>query len=167
MLFLKNSRKKMAALVASVAILLGGSQGATASSATTTFQVTASVVSSCTISATNLVFGNYTLAQLDGTSTVTVTCTNGSAFKIGLNAGTGTGATVLARKMTSGANTLNYALYQDTSRATNWGNTPGTDTVNGTGNGSAQSYTVYGRIAANQSSAIGAYTDTITATVNF
>ena len=46
---------------------------------------------------------------------------------------TGTGGTVTARKMTSGANTLSYGLYQDIARATNWGNTPGTDTVNTTG----------------------------------
>ena len=166
MLFLKNSRKKMAALVASVVILLGGSQGATASSATTTFQVTASVVSSCTISATNLAFGGYTLAQLDAQSSLTVTCTNGAAYKVALSAGNGSGATVAARKMSSGSNTLTYSLYRDSARSTVWGTTTA-DSASGTGNGAAQTLVVYGRIPANQSSPIGSYTDTITATITF
>lgn len=162
-----KSIKKRALLLASTATLLMGTPITSASSATTTFTVTASVISSCTIAASNLSFGNYTLAQLDSTTTLSVTCTSGSVVKIGLNAGTGTGATVSARKMTYSTNTLNYSLYQDSGRTTNWGNTPGTDTVNTTGTGAAQTFTIYGRIPANQASPIGSYTDTITATVNF
>ena len=157
-----KSIKNKAALVCLLTLLLLGPPKA---SAATVFTVTASVVASCTIVTTDISFGSYTLAQLDNTSTVTVTCTTGSVGKIGSNAGAGSGATVTARKMTSGANTLSYGLYQDSSRANNWGNTPGTDTVNTTGTGTPQVFTVYGRIPANQTSPIGTYT--ITATVNF
>jgi spore coat protein U-like protein len=159
----KNSLKN---LLASCVIILASSADA-ASTATTTFSVTAAVGSACTIASTNLAFGTYTLAQLDGSSTVTVTCTSGAVVKIGLNAGTGSGATVSARKMASGSNTLNYGLYSDSARSVVWGNTPGTDTVNTTGTGSAQPFTIYGRIPANQTSPVGSYSDTITATVNF
>ena len=48
-----------------------------------------------------------------------------------------------------------------------WGNTVSTDTVAGTGNGSGQSYTVYGRIPAQTTPAPGNYADTITVTVTY
>jgi spore coat protein U-like protein len=161
-----NLKKSIKSLAAAMMIVLTNSADA-ASTATSTFSVTSVVSSVCTIASTNLSFGTYTLVQLDGTSTVTVTCSAGTNFKVGLNAGTGSGATVSARKMTSGSNSLNYGMYRDSNRSLNWGNTPGTDTVNGTGTGSAQAFTLYGRIPANQSSPVGNYSDTITATVTF
>lgn len=140
-----------------------------AGTATTTFQVTATVASNCGISATTLGFGTYhTDVQLDGTSTVTVTCTSGLAYNVGLDKGIN-GADVTHRAMNSGVNTLSYSLFSDSSRTVNWGNTVGTDTVSGTGNGSAQPLTVYGRIPAVQPTYVpaGSYADTITATVSF
>lgn len=141
---------------------------ALAATATATFAVTATVAATCVISASALAFGTYTGVQVDATSTVTATCSNTTAYSIGLGAGAGSGATVTARKMTGpGAAQLAYSLSQDAGRATNWGNTPGTDTVAGTGNGNAQALTVNGRVAAGQVVAPGTYTDTITATINF
>ena len=136
-------------------LLSGQAQAATA---TTTFSVTA----------TNLAFGAYTTAQVDNTSTISVTCTKGTTYNVGLDAGTSAGATVTTRKMTGpGGDTLAYALYQDSARTINWGNTVSTDTVIGTGNGSAQTLTVYGRVPAGQFVTPGAYTDTITATITY
>jgi len=48
-----------------------------------------------------------------------------------------------------------------------WGNTVYIDTVSATGNGAAQSYTVYGRIPAQTTPAPNTYTDTITITVTY
>jgi spore coat protein U-like protein len=139
-----------------------------AATTTGTFTVSSTVTATCSVSAGNLAFGSYTGAQVDATSTITVTCTNGSPYKIGLDAGTGSGATVSTRKMTSGGNTLNYSLYSDAGRTTNWGNTVGVDTLDtGTGSGSAQNVTVYGRIPASQLSPAGSYSDTITVTITF
>ncbi|MGH8865300.1 MAG: Csu type fimbrial protein [Burkholderiales bacterium] len=141
-----------------------------AGTATTTFTVTATVAAACTISATNLAFGTYSetaAPPTDGSSTVTTTCTKAAAYDIGLNAGGGTGATVAARKMTSGANLLTYSLFQDAARAVVWGNTIGTDTVALVGTGLTVPTTVFGRIPALQNVAVGSYTDTITATVTF
>jgi spore coat protein U-like protein len=135
---------------------------------TTTFNVTATVQATCLVSATAMGFGTYTGVAIPTTSTVSVTCTNTTPYNVGLNAGTSTGATVSARKMTGPAGALlTYALYSDSGRTTNWGNTVGTDTVSGIGNGSAQPLTVYGQLAASQYLAPGAYTDTITATVTW
>jgi len=135
--------------------------------ATTTFQVTATVNATCLISATNLAFGTYTGTQVDATSTITVTCTNTTAWNIGLSAGTCPGATVTTRCMLNGTAHLNYAMYRDASRTLNWGNTVGTDTLAGTGSGSAQVNTVFGRVPAGAFPAPGGYLDTITATITF
>jgi spore coat protein U-like protein len=62
---------------------------------------------------------------------------------------------------------VTYSLYSDSGRATVWGNTVGTNTVAGTGNGASQSYTVYGRAPAQTTPAAGTYTDTVTVTVTY
>lgn len=139
-----------------------------AATTTTTFNITATVVATCQISAAPLAFGNYSGALTNSTSTIIATCTNTSPYNIGLNAGTATGATVTARKMTGpAAALLNYNLYSNAGMTTNWGNTVGTDTVTGTGSGTAQNLTVYGSIPAGQLIAPGSYTDTITATITY
>jgi spore coat protein U-like protein len=148
----------------SALIPINTSSGATT---TSTFQVTATVASSCTVTATSLAFGNYTLAQLDGSSTITATCTNGTTYTIGLDAGSFAGATTSTRRMTGpSAAGLSYSLFSDSGRTTNWGNVAGS-WVSGTGTGAAQVLTVFGRIPANQTALIGNYTDTVTVTVTF
>jgi spore coat protein U-like protein len=62
---------------------------------------------------------------------------------------------------------LGYKLFSNSGRATNWGNTVGTDTVTGTGTGNSQSLTVYGQVHAGQYFKPGSYTDTITATITY
>ena len=135
----------------------------------TTFSASATVTSNCAVSATNLNFGSIGLlsANLDASSTVTAACTNGAPYNVGLNAGAGTGATVAARKMTNGANTVTYSLYTNASRTTVWGNTVGTNTVGGTGSGSNQNLTVFGRMPPQTTPAPATYTDTIIVTVTY
>lgn len=144
---------------------------ASAQSAQTTMDVSATVVKSCVISATNLAFGNYdptAATPADASSSITVTCTPGTSFTVGLNAGTVAGATVTSRKMASGTNRLSYALYSDAARTTNWGNTPGTDTpAAGTALVTPSVLTVYGRVPAQQAVVAGSYTDTVTITVSY
>lgn len=139
----------------------------TLTTATTSFTLTVTIASSCSITATALAFGSYTGGLVNNTSTLSVTCTSGTAYNVGLSAGTSTGATVTSRAMTgpSGA-LLKYTLYSNSGRTTNWGNTTGS-WVAGTGTGAAQSLTVYGQIPAAQYPTPGSYTDTITATVNY
>jgi spore coat protein U-like protein len=148
--------------------LLGGE--ARAATATTTFNVQMTIAASCIInSASTLNFGSSGViaANVDQTSTLQVQCTNTTPYTISLDAGTGTGATVAARKMTNGANTITYSLYSDAGRTTVWGNTIGTNTVAGTGNGASQPYTVYGRVPPQTTPAAALYTDTITVTVTY
>lgn len=136
----------------------------------TTFNVTATVTASCqNLSAGALAFGTYdplSGSTTTGTSTVTVTCTQDAAYTISLNAGTS--GSLSTRTMTSGSNTLNYNLYKDASYTTIWGDGTGSsEQLSATGNGTAQSATVYGRIPASQNVGIGSYSDTITVTVDY
>ena len=140
---------------------------AVAATATGTFAVTATVQATCLVSATPLAFGTYTGTVLNNTANLTITCTNTTPYNILLNPGTSTGATVTTRKMTFGAFTLGYTLSANVGQTTNWGQTIGTDTVVGTGNGTAQTVTVYGQLTAGQFVNPGAYADTITATISY
>jgi spore coat protein U-like protein len=162
---------KRAALFSATIFMATSAPIADAATTTTTFPVTATVLKSCIVNANPLNFGNYDPtagAALDGTTTLSVLCTVGTSFTVGLSAGTSTGATVTTRKMVNGANTLSYALYEEAARTNNWGNTPGTDTpLATTAPVLATSLTVYGRVPAGQNVPAGAYSDTITVTVNY
>ena len=141
---------------------------AQANPATTTFNVTATVLKDCIVSATALPFGNYIGAVVNVSSTVTVTCTNSTAYTVGLNAGLTTSATVTTRQMgiTQPAGGLNYSLLTTSFTGSNWGNTSGS-WVSGTGSGAAQPLTVYGVLPAGQYVPPGSYTDTIAVTVTY
>jgi spore coat protein U domain-containing protein, fimbrial subunit CupE1/2/3/6 len=163
------SRPKMKIAIAAL-LLLPLANASNASTVTSTFTVQVTVTSACVInSASTLNFGNsgVLVANVDNTSTLQVQCTNTTPYNIGLDAGTGSGATVAVRKMTSGSNAINYSLYSDAGRATVWGETIGSNTVTGTGSGASQSYTVYGRVPAQTTPAAATYTDTITVTVTY
>ncbi len=135
---------------------------------TTNVPITAAVQPVCTISATNLNFGAYSLAQLDGQSQIQLSCASGASWNVGLNAGTDAGATVSTRRMTGPSPfKLGYSLFSNAGRTVNWGNTVGTDTVSGTGTGTTQSLNVFGRIPASQTVGPGSYRDTIVVTITF
>jgi len=167
---LKPKCKLALAAALTVACLLQSVVPPLAATATSSFTVSITIAATCTInSASTLNFGNQGIlsTNVDQTSTIQVTCTNTTPYNIGLDAGTGTGATVTTRKMTSGGATVNYTLYSDSGRTTIWGNTVGTNTVAATGNGTGQNYTAYGRVSSQTTPAPGTYTDTITVTVTY
>ena len=152
-----------------VALMPAAGQSATV---TTTFTVQITITSACSIvSATNMNFGSVGVIGVlgvDTTSTITVQCTSLAPYTIGLSAGTGSGATVAARLMTSGAsNTVGYSLYQDVAHALVWGTTIGTNTVAGIGSGASQSFTIYGHVPSQLTPPAAVYNDTITVTVTY
>lgn len=165
--------KRLLQLLIAGALVVPTASALAATTKTASFTASATVLTTCSVTAGNLAFGDIdplTLATtpVDATSTIDVTCTNGTAYDVGLDAGT-TGATVDARQMTDGStNTLDYSLFSDSTRSTNWGDTIDTDTVAGTGNGTAQTLTVYGRVPSGQNTVkAGAYTDTVTVTLTY
>jgi spore coat protein U-like protein len=112
----------------------------------------------------NMNLGTYTGAvSTAGSTSIRVNCTAGSSnYTIGLNAGTGAGATTSTRKMTGPASaTLNYGLFRDAAHAQNWGNVVGVDTASGSGSTSVRNFTIYPQTLAGQLVAPGTYVDTI------
>lgn len=161
-------QRKILAVSTLVAGIAGFAAATNAAQDSDTFLVSATVNSACTITANPLSFGAYDAAgaNVDSSTTLDITCTTGSNYQIGLDGGS-TAADVNARAMSGPGANLSYALFQDSSRTTNWGNTFGTDTVAGSGTGSAQSVTVYGRLFSGQFTTAGFYSDTVVATIDF
>jgi spore coat protein U-like protein len=134
------------------------------------FQVSATAVDSCIMAASDHAFGTYdplASSPTDASSAITVTCTLDISYQIGLDAGTGIGATIANRKMMRGADALNYSLYRDGARLLIWGNSVGIDTVAGFGTGIPVAHTVHSRIPPKQPVRRGAYVDTITVTLMY
>ncbi|MCD9031468.1 spore coat U domain-containing protein [Luteimonas sp. Y-2-2-4F] len=147
----------------------GGSGGG---SITFPFSAQATVPHHCTLSsATDLAFGTVAgrVAQpVDQASTLTFACTGRTPWQVALDDGLyASGATRRMRLETGGEHYVAYELYRDPARTLRWGATPGSDTATGTGTGSAQSLTVYGRVPAVQVAPAGDYRDTVTVTVTY
>jgi spore coat protein U-like protein len=136
---------------------------------TTTLNVTASVVTACSISGGTLAFGTYTGAEIDQTATLTVICTSQGPYSIGLSKGLGNGASTSNRWMTGATHNepLYYALYLNAYHGTNWDDYNGTNVYSGNGTGSSQTIPVYGVLAANTPLVTDTYSDTITVTITY
>lgn len=139
--------------------------------ANTSFTVSASVSPNCLVSATTLDFGTEGVlsTNIDATNAIDVRCTAGTPWTASLNAGSGAGGTVNLRRMTGpGGATVAYTIYRNAARTEVWGDgTAGTQTVSGTGTGSAQPQTGYGRVPPQATPAPAAYSDTIVVTVTY
>lgn len=150
-----------AALIASLAFT-----AANAATRTTTFQASASVAATCNINSAGVPdFGSRPGTQNNNKRVITVTCTNATPYDLGLDAGTGAGATVTAMTGPEAA-LLNDSLLRDSAQALNPGNTAGTD-AGVAGNDVAQASTVFDTIPTGQPPAPGSNTDTITVTLTF
>jgi len=165
---MKNFVRGAAAFIAALA-----GAPAFATDATSSLDVNATVTANCTVSTTAVAFGNVDVTSgqaAQGTGSVIVTCTNGTAWSAAADAGAGAGADLTHRKMASGANQLGYSLFTDSSRTQLWGDgvEGATSTFSGTGTGSAQTKTVYGLIAAGQTGVpAGDYADAVQVTVSY
>jgi spore coat protein U-like protein len=145
---------------------------ALAQSAPDDMGVTLTVEASCTISVGTLDFGNIATlttgaGDINASTDISVTCTSEAPYQIGL--GLGLNALTTQRRLFNSAATanthLNYGLFRNNARDLAWGATKGTDTASGTGNGTAQTHTVYGSVPSGQNVSLGDYADTVTATV--
>ncbi|MEO8740811.1 MAG: spore coat protein U domain-containing protein [Casimicrobiaceae bacterium] len=136
---------------------------------------------SCSTSVTPLGFGTYDVfsgTPDDSTATLSVTCTQVSTpvgnLPVTASLSQGSSGTFATRQMKSGANSLSYNMYANATRTTVFGDgTAGTSTISGTfpftavGQSFTGTGTIYGRIPAGQDVAVGAYTDSIVATVTY
>jgi spore coat protein U domain-containing protein, fimbrial subunit CupE1/2/3/6 len=160
--------RSVALLAATVGLFSSGS--AFAGTATTTMGVSMTITAGCSASATPVGFGTASVlsSAITANGGISVTCTNTTPYNVGLDQGAGSGATVAGRLMTGPSSaTVSYGLFQDSAMSKNWGKTVGTDTVPGTGSGSAQSLLVYGKVPAQTSAAPGSYADVVNVTVSY
>lgn len=127
--------------------------------------------SSCTVSSTALNFGTQPdlSANRDATNTITVNCSPGTAYTVGLNNGSSGGTGPASRRMQNAAATsfITYGIYRDVSRTQAWGNTPGIDTASATGTGVSQVFTGYGRVPAQSAPLANIHTDTVVVTITY
>jgi spore coat protein U-like protein len=138
--------------------------------------VTATVSTSCILTANPLAFGAYdpintnATTDLPGTATLSVNCTSGGTGTItisqGANAATGSTDTTPLRRMASGTNYLSYSLYRDNGHTQVWGGPTGTGS-GFTGTGTASTVTVYGNVTHGQNVPTGSYSDAVTASIAF
>lgn len=146
-------------------------QTAHAASTSGLMPVSALSLAACVVVPTPMVFG--TLSQLDGnpndsSALVTVTCTPGTTFDVGMNDGLYASGGVRRMKALLTADYVEYRLYSDAARSVPWGNVIGTNTVSGTAGLLPSVMTVYGRVPGNAPVApLGSYADTVTVTVTF
>jgi len=133
-----------------------------------TFQVTATVLATCEVTAQDLEFGDYdpiAASPLDAATTLSLTCTNGTPYQLSMSMGAGESAAT--RYMLDGAEQLAYVLYRDGARTQLWGVNGGVDTRDGIGAGAPVIIDVFGRIPMQQTAPAGDYADTITVTVTW
>ena len=151
-------------------LFIGLAQSAGAASYSFTFSPRIVVQADCRIiKVRKLKFGTHGLLtnNVDVRRRLRIRCTKGTPFDIGLDAGTGAGATTSVRKMSNGGATIDYGMYKNKARTKNWGNTIGVDTKSGTGTGKNQNFSIYGRVPPQTTPAPGTYVDTITVTITY
>lgn len=134
--------------------------------------LSADVIANCTISVSDINFGNYDpivankTTPLDVTHPISTTCTIGSSPTIridaGLNAPSPTGAN---RRLSDGTNYLTYVLREGSFTGTTWD--IDADINAGTATGLAVSKNIYARLPADQNVPVGSYVDTVQVTVHF
>ncbi|KRG48896.1 Csu type fimbrial protein [Stenotrophomonas beteli] len=154
----------------------GGATGTNSASAAFSFTATANVLPQCgSYVTTTMNFGNVTggiAANIDRTATLTLTCLKNTAYQVSLNNGQNNPTATSTRRMATiiGGSTyyLTYELYRDSTRTQRWGNTLAVDTASGTGTGSAQQLTIYGRVppVTGQPPA-GTYNDVVQVTITY
>jgi spore coat protein U-like protein len=164
--------KLLLLLVAAASTLLSSDSSVVAATATANLGVSTSVTANCSIAVTNnVVFAAYdpvganAAADDDATGTLSVTCTKGAGVSIALDLGANSSSGAPRMKGPGAADFLAYMLYSDSGRSTPWSNA--TYTISPATTKAARTFTVYGRIARGQDVSVGAYSDTVVATLTF
>lgn len=167
--------KGIARLTATGVLLaaIGSSPIASAQSATGKIEVSAVVVSNCRLTISPLLFGEYDplgvhqAQPLDAVTDLRLLCTRNAGATISLDNGVHA-AGAGERRLQNAGDALDYRIFRDASRTQAWGE--GSDALvlsSTTGGIEPERITVYGRIPAAQQVLSGAYTDVVTAKVDF
>jgi spore coat protein U-like protein len=179
--------KKSLLYLSVAAALLSASAVASAATATTTIDVSATVSQGCSIKTTTaLAFGAYdpvgvnATAARDATGQISVACSKGAtSLTVAMNNGTHVVGTQRQMQGPTATDILKYDLFQPPSNTPGvacaatgtiaWNSTApaGVLTLSSPTSKDARLYNVCGTIPFGQDATTGAYTDTVTATLNF
>jgi spore coat protein U-like protein len=133
-----------------------------------TLQVTANVAAACSVTAQDLLFGNYDQSvptAHTGSTDITVICTPTTSYEVALDNGVNSASCVSGNRcMTDGADYLSYDLLQSSGGPV-WATGP--DAQNYIATAGPATHTIYGVIPAGQFLPAGTYVDTIRVDVNF
>ena len=131
-----------------------------------------SALAVCSLSGTSISFGNYDVfstSPLDTNGSIVYRCGNAD-HDISISLDSGGASSFNPRRMLKGSEALNYNLYLDAARTIIWGDgTAGTQTyfIKNPPNNQDVTVPLYGRVPTGQSVSKGAYSNTITVTINF
>lgn len=144
------------------------SRPAHAATLTATLSVSATVVSSCQISAPATAFGTYTARRASAASPASVACTSPTPYNVSLSSGQAHSATETTQ-ISAGptADLLGPALLPASTHAVNWERMAGAYAVAAPGSGSLQPHAVSGPSTGAQQVAPGAYADSVTITITY
>jgi len=160
------------------ALLLLCTAVAHAETSTGNLDVSATILTSCSVSASAMAFGVVVPGtDKDTEAVVSVLCTSGTTYTLDVGDGLyqistgGSTGNLYRRQMASAANRLPYMFFQEPARVTEIAaSVANTNFITSTvGDGSTQTYTLYGRVVGAESSASppGSYSDTVIITVAF
>ena len=152
-----------------------------ASAATTTpvtFKVLLKVTAKCTVQTAAIAdidLGSVAAgdAVTAGSTSISVNCSKGTAYKVGLTPlNLDTAGAGVMKGPGAGTETIPYQLHQTTAAGAVWGNLPANSmgsTGTGMGSAKAQSYTAFATVAtsATEDVTVGAYEDTVSVVVTY
>lgn len=143
-----------------------------AATVTANLTVKARVVPACVVTGGDIDFGVYDGAAKTIPATISVTCNDGVAYQVALDAGLNSGTAGDRQLVNAAGDAIPYTLnYGGTTIA--WGDSGAGDTfpagepLAATGTGAEEALAVDGMVAAAVAAPPGDYTDTVTITVNF
>ena len=160
------------------ALLLLCTAVAHAETSTGNLDVSATILTSCSVSASAMAFGVVVPGtDKDTEAVVSVLCTSGTTYTLDVGDGVyqistgGSTDNLYRRQMGSAANRLPYVLYQEVGRVTEIAaSVANTNFVTSqVSDGLTKTYSLYGRVIGTESSTSppGAYSDTVIITVAF
>ena len=171
---LSSVLSRTVAIAAAIVGSIGPSLAASPSTGSGTFQVGATILVACNVTGSTLTFGGsidplQTPGPVDASTALNVTCTKTTPYSVSLSAGANAGnaSAFGSRVMKSGNNNLPYQLYLDAGRTQVWGDGNSSGVYAGTGTGSQQQLTVYGRLPSLNGIVPGNYSDTVTLTITY
>jgi spore coat protein U-like protein len=176
-----NSTLKTLVVASALAIGLGASAASLAGSASSSFAANLTVNQSCSVSGTNLAFGNLGIitptsgfTSAPAQSNLTLDCTAAMPVTISLTDGghsIGTGGTGIMNG--PGGAQIFFRIFQDSAHTTPWGSSASSAALTVTSTAGTIQVPVYGvvngsdQLVSGVPAAPGAYTDTVTATLNY